>query len=189
MVWDHFYDRYCDWSEATVKSAISSLEDIGSGEDVVEVCLNLFSEELSCQMIRKSMKLGVKFTCEDLINLEEELPRELFEQVVRYSGFASTDAFLNARDSERKVLNNNFKQRKKKSRFSEMSVGKIVTIGAALGIVKGLFGGKKKHSGRCDGDCDNCPAHYGYRYGRWYYGHGHNGGCEFGGNKGGGGKD
>ena len=42
---------------------------------------------------------------------------------------------------------------------------------------------KKKHSGRCDGDCANGPPHYGYRYGRWYYGHDHAHGCEFGGNK------
>ena len=37
---------------------------------------------------------------------------------------------------------------------------------------------------RCDGNCANCPPHYGYRYGRWYYGHHHRHGCEFGGNKG-----
>ena len=37
---------------------------------------------------------------------------------------------------------------------------------------------------RCDGDCDNCPPHYGYRYGRWYYGHGHQHGCEREGNGG-----
>ena len=37
---------------------------------------------------------------------------------------------------------------------------------------------------RCNGDCDNCPSHYGYRYGRWYYGHGHQHGCERGGNGG-----
>ena len=38
----------------------------------------------------------------------------------------------------------------------------------------------KKHDGHCDGDCANCPPHYGYRYGRWYYGKGHQYGCEFG---------
>lgn len=48
---------------------------------------------------------------------------------------------------------------------------------------------KKKHSGKCDGDCDNCPPHYGYRHGRWYYGHNHIEGCVFGGNKGSGGRD
>lgn len=48
---------------------------------------------------------------------------------------------------------------------------------------------KKQHSGKCDGDCANCPPHYGYRHGRWYYGHDHVEGCEFGGNKGSGSKD
>ena len=30
---------------------------------------------------------------------------------------------------------------------------------------------KKRDNGRCDGDCAHCPPHYGYRYGRWFYGH------------------
>ena len=37
------------------------------------------------------------------------------------------------------------------------------------------------HPNRCTGDCFRCPSHYGYRYGRWYYGHHHTHGCEFGG--------
>lgn len=49
------------------------------------------------------------------------------------------------------------------------------------------LGTRRGHNGKCDGDCAHCPPHYGYRYGRWYYGHDHIEGCEFGGNKGGGG--
>ena len=45
-------------------------------------------------------------------------------------------------------------------------------------------GSAHQHPGRCTGDCAHCPAHYGYRYGRWYYGHHHTHGCEFGGNDG-----
>jgi len=43
---------------------------------------------------------------------------------------------------------------------------------------------KSSHPGHCTGDCANCPDHYGYRYGRWYYGRHHSHGCEFGGNDG-----
>ena len=59
----------------------------------------------------------------------------------------------------------------------------------ALAIGLGLAGKNKphKHNSKCNGDCANCPAHYGYRYGRWYYGHHHTHGCEFGGNNGNGG--
>lgn len=46
-----------------------------------------------------------------------------------------------------------------------------------------------RHNGRCNGDCANGPPHYGYRYGRWYYGHDHVHGCEFGDNKGSGSMD
>jgi len=70
----------------------------------------------------------------------------------------------------------------------EKGLGFFGTIAAMSGIASGashLFG-KKKHNGTCDGDCAHCPPHYGYRYGRWYYGHGHMYGCEFGGNRGGG---
>lgn len=59
----------------------------------------------------------------------------------------------------------------------------------ALAMLFGLSshssGGDSRH---CDGDCANCPPHYGYRYGRWYYGHGHQRGCERGGNGGASGK-
>ena len=48
---------------------------------------------------------------------------------------------------------------------------------------------KTRHAGKCDGDCANCPPHYGDRHGRWYYGHNHIEGCVFGGNKGSGGRD
>ena len=76
----------------------------------------------------------------------------------------------------------------------ESSDNGIGFFGALLGIA-GAFAStsssnsKKKHSGKCDGDCANCPPHYGYRYGRWYYGHCHAHGCEFGGNKCNGGRD
>lgn len=46
------------------------------------------------------------------------------------------------------------------------------------------FSGDHGDTGHCNGDCDSCPAHYGYRYGRWYYGHGHQRGCQRGGNGG-----
>lgn len=61
----------------------------------------------------------------------------------------------------------------------------LFTALAAFAAGSALAGrGKKKHDGHCDGDCANCPPHYGYRYGRWYYGKGHQYGCELGGNKG-----
>lgn len=73
--------------------------------------------------------------------------------------------------------------------------GLAIFVGVAVAIAQGSNGATDGHghskndsssnssfgrssSHRCNGDCDNCPAHYGYRYGRWYYGHGHQHGCE-----------
>ena len=75
---------------------------------------------------------------------------------------------------------------KKKQRSRKNSGDSFLSTLAGLG--EELSSNKKhKHSGKCDGDCENCPPHYGYRYGRWYYGHNHMEGCEFGGNSGSGG--
>lgn len=61
-----------------------------------------------------------------------------------------------------------------------------IFAGASAGVSSAQ---SRRHNGRCNGDCANCPPHYGYRYGRWYYGHDHVHGCEFGGNKGSGSMD
>lgn len=70
-------------------------------------------------------------------------------------------------------------------RPSKKKPGLLAALGVALGA-KHLADRSKKHphDGTCSGDCANCPPHYGYRYGRWYYGRGHQYGCEFGGSKG-----
>jgi hypothetical protein len=70
---------------------------------------------------------------------------------------------------------------------NEPKLGFFSKLGLALGIAGVLNKNSQPHPGHCTGNCANCPPHYGYRYGRWYYGHDHTHGCEFGGNKGGGG--
>ena len=61
----------------------------------------------------------------------------------------------------------------------------MATLFAGIaGASEGIKDVQNRHNGKCNGDCAHCPPHYGYRYGRWYYGHDHTHGCEFGGNKG-----
>ena len=62
-------------------------------------------------------------------------------------------------------------------------------FGEISGVSMASGSNQHRHNGRCNGDCAHCPPHYGYRYGRWYYGHYHVHGCEFGGNKGSGSMD
>lgn len=265
MTWDDFYDRYCDWSESTVKSRISSLEDIGNGEEIVDVVLNLSDEKIRGQLVSKAMKLGVKFTREDFMNFDGELSDDVYADVAKYGGFyldnpyfdennfdwnefyaefsnlpedmllrciprikkfgdsdevadaissliyPADDALYDSavacgvkftkeqiehmgRDEDDGEESDEWQDEElaaqsRKSKSYNASVGTAIGLGVLIGLFKGVFGSKKRHNGRCNGDCANCPPHYGYRYGRWYYGHGHNYGCVFGGNKGGGGRD
>lgn len=71
----------------------------------------------------------------------------------------------------------------------EPKMGFFAKLFAALGAGGAAPSHGRRHNGRCNGDCANCPPHYGYRYGRWYYGHDHVYGCEFGGNRGSGSMD
>lgn len=69
---------------------------------------------------------------------------------------------------------------------------KLGFFGTLFAVIAGVGAASnhgQRHNGRCNGDCANCPPHYGYRYGRWYYGHDHVHGCEFGGNRGSGSMD
>ena len=65
-----------------------------------------------------------------------------------------------------------------------VAVGLGIMMLAAVLTVVSLADRTRDQERRCNGDCANCPPHYGYRHGRWYYGKGHQYGCEFGGNKG-----
>ena len=67
--------------------------------------------------------------------------------------------------------------------------GFFATLFGAIAGVNMVSSSSQQHNSRCNGDCAHCPPHYGYRYGRWYYGHDHVHGCEFGGNKGSGSMD
>ena len=119
MLWEDFCDRYHTWAESTLKSKISTLEDIGGGEEVVEVCLDIDDYSIRSQLIRKSMRLGVKFTNDDLKRLDCELSEDIWEEIERH-----TKSYL---PKKRKHL-----------------VGKAIAIGAIIGFFQGISGNKKK---------------------------------------------
>ncbi len=282
MFWCDFYDSFCDWSQSTIKTRISSLENIGAGDEVVDAVLNLADEGLKAQLIRKAMKLGVEFSQDDFMSLDGELPDALYQEVARYGHFYADNLYFDPNDftwddfyaecanlpdeilmkcvpridtfgpsdevteaidsiinfdiadalyvravqrgvrftrEELETLGkaddgsdylfladeiHDFNETVTDEVIADFGIasdsvssrvdgaGKMKKppqrkeglLGILFGIGSALSGEKKKHNGRCDGDCANCPAHYGYRYGRWYYGHAHQHGCTFGGNGG-----
>lgn len=282
MIWSDFFENHMDWAESTVRSRISSLEDIGSGDEVVEAILFLTSDKTKAQLARKAMRLKVEFTHDDFMNLDGELPDEVYREVAAYAGFDADNPYFDEdnmtwddfyseyydwseEDTLRRIkklkdfgsaedvcdaicgmvdygcqealyekavaagikftreqiedmgqdpdetnpldfdLNNAFAEEDitefeaninilcenlemlyptKPVKPKRKGPGFFGILFAILGAFAGAGGDHKKDTGRCDGDCANCPPHYGYRYGRWYYGRGHRYGCERGGNGG-----
>ena len=206
MTWDEYYDGFYGWSERRQIANISKLEDFGESDEVAEIALGFCDEKNATKFIKKALTFGVKFTTDEILDLSICVSDKIFSELVKANSNPYTHETLDALRGladyktikylakKDKVKNYSVKGDKKVS-FSIWSV-----FGAVFSILFGVFGifgaiigafcnpvgssGKK-----CNGDCRNCPPHYGYRYGRWYYGHDHVHGCEFGGNRCGGGRD
>lgn len=213
MTWDDFECGYSDWNEELLTRRIGKLNDFGDPESVCKVIMCMPTSALEDALYNRAVKKGVKFTEEQLENmghvelqlknaLENFITDEQIEQV------AQDVAVLNARlDEEYPVLTPE-EQRKENVKGVLKFLGLVaaallgvfaVFLSVIFGLTKRYSGGShhrktswgrssgsssKKKGRHCDGDCANCPPHYGYRYGRWYYGHGHQWGCERGGDGG-----
>ena len=199
MDWETFYDRWENWSDSTLISRISSLKSIGSSDEIVEVACSCLCFDAAYKLIVKAVKLGAEFSFDELMELAE-CDYELAEHILNNCTFRFTPSQaekleeLGCSVPESCIVQVKSKrrtsQKRERAERQEEGFSPLLAALAAPELKRGffdkLFGAKPKRgkSCRCNGDCANCPPHYGYRYGRWYYGHGHTHGCEFGGNKG-----
>lgn len=201
--WKSYYDKFYDWEESTQKNYSNRLSGFGPAEEVWEIAQEFaFSDEKFASIfIQRALDAGVRFTPEQVlemaINIEKHIlsraaelssipfQREDLEEIYiliddksfeRISARSKIDIFADeeaedpeAFDDEETILP------------PARSPGLLTTLLAAFAF---RGSGRKRDSGRCDGDCAHYPPHYGYRYGRWYYGHGHDLGCELCGNGG-----
>ena len=199
--WKEYYEKFYDWAESTEIRNLSCLTSLGDADEVGEVILELSSSPAAAnRLLRRANEAGLQFNCHDLtwfsLDLDEtEVKKALLQSVPRLKA-EDMEELASCFDEE------TVRQVCKKGGFPippeleeelDDTPGGFAEEMPRHGFFGALFGalclgrGRKPHAGVCDGDCAHCPPHYGYRYGRWYYGHGHQYGCEFGGNKGDGG--
>lgn len=177
MSWDDFYGAFEEWNKDILIKRINKLSDFGPADEVKEAILLMPDLETDKLLYERAVASGVKFTDEDELEMGNW-----------------GDVFINnmPTDEDIKEFGKNIKnlcdeideaeKQAKLRRKQERRVGFWGTIFAVLGTLGNKT--EHKHPGTCTGNCATCPPHYGYRYGRWYYGKGHVYGCEFGGNKG-----
>lgn len=214
--WDEYYEKFYEWVESTRIKNLTYLENLGDPEEVTEILLELKDNpNASTRLLRKAVEEKVKFTGENILDLFFwEFDKELLMKALWNSADILTTEdieglYLTVDDAVLLQLcekgNIPVPEDLREDVFWELEefiedeeiieypkqkkigfFGHAFAILAALGSVSSS-NKNNRHSGRCDGDCANCPPHYGYRYGRWYYGKGHVHGCQFGGNRGNGG--
>lgn len=165
-----------------------------SGSDLVEfACIN--DKELAIAAVRNS---AGRLTSEDMEYLYGEIDDEVIIEICKQQNLVLPEDLREEEEYEDEEP----EEIEEEEPLEEVDIyvddyypppkrpGFFATLfGVIAGIDMATGSNHHRHNGRCNGDCANCPPHYGYRYGRWYYGHDHVHGCEFGGNKGSGSMD
>ena len=70
MTWAEYYDKFYDWSGSTQISRLSSVRDFGPACEVCEIAEEFCDEKIARRLIRKALAAGVKFSSDDVSNLE-----------------------------------------------------------------------------------------------------------------------
>ena len=204
--WDTFYNRFYEWSEELQQQRFSQLLDFGDSDEVFEIAQAYDGTPVAEPFVCRALNAGVRFTPQEIIGLVDLISPEHHRQLLLANSepyekqdiselFDVVDDRLLAEIAEKYGIHceelegamENYEPASPKGK------GRRTLWAVLLGLASGLSDSRsRKNRGshiRCNGDCANCPPHYGYRNGRWYYGHCHQYGCEFGGNKGDGSMD
>lgn len=204
MDWDTYYEKFYDWATSTQIRKMSSLTSFGAPSEVTEVAQEYMDEAAASRLIKKAVAYGVQFTPEEIYDLSGCCNQEAMNVLLdaakcHFSQEQLEDLWGTVDDEvlERVAARNRVKLFDDRSEddaldsaiYDELTpaapkIGFFTKLFAGIGIAGALSSSHSVHPGHCTGDCANCPPHYVYRYGRWYYGQGHQHSCEFGGNKG-----
>jgi len=204
MSWELFYEHFYDWKMSTRRSNAIAQKQFGPAQEVVDIAVELLDEDSATKLLNNAHAAGVRFSAEEILQLDGTVSGSIIAKLAMSASDTLTaedlddiSYLMSDAEIEKVAKKHGITVTEEEDKFWEDAAPKrkrsgIGLFGAVL-LGLSLFGGrpksKKKHNGHCDGDCANCPPHYGYRYGRWYYGRHHQYGCQFGGNHGGGGLD
>ena len=203
LSWEEFYDHFLKWSPKERKLQFDRLKYFGSAEEVFQICIYVSADsKFMNQFVEKAFCTGVRFAPQQVMALFPLIKQPLRNQIAEFASDKYTKKQLERlygmiEDGVFYRILSNHGVKFTKPVTEELIEDKVGASDGDDGEPEfwetffstppetEIAARKKKHDGHCDGDCENCPPHYGYRYGRWYYGHNHIEGCEFGGNRGG----
>lgn len=97
MRWSDYYEKINDWAVSTAVSKISSLEDMGAPDEVVDA-LNIIvfeDEKGATRLLNRVLQQGIKFSGDNLVEIVGLCAEESFKKAL----YQSADAFT-AQDLE-----------------------------------------------------------------------------------------
>lgn len=205
--WDEYYENFSGWSLSTQKTYSYGLTSYGTADEVFEVVTEFVfnDKKFANRFVEKAIAAGVQFSPEQVLELTILIEKPTLtkmaisanppfnrEQLEEIYMLIDDDAFDNISKKQHiNIFEDDVEPDPIEPEWDAPEIeptpklgffGTLFAVLAGAGAISSK--GQRKHTGRCNGDCANCPPHYGYRYGRWYYGHDHVHGCGFGGNKG-----
>jgi len=84
MKWDEYYDKLYDWAVSTAVNKISSLEDMGSPDEVLDAINTIWfeNEKGAVRLLNRAVQYGVKFSGENLAELSGIVDEDSFKKAL-----------------------------------------------------------------------------------------------------------
>ena len=90
MTWKEYYGRFYDWEESTQLRHLSSLTDFGPSSEVCELACDFFEEKSANRFVKKAIAAGVRFTAEEVLELDGVIDKNLMPQLIKNTSHALT---------------------------------------------------------------------------------------------------
>lgn len=92
MLWDEYYEKINDWAVSTAVNKISSLEDMGMPDEIVDA-INIIAfedEKGATRLLNRAIQYGVKFSGENLAEIVDLCAEESFRKALHQSADSFT---------------------------------------------------------------------------------------------------
>lgn len=83
MTWEEYYDKFYDWARSTQIKHLSSVEHLGSEDEVAEVLMELAFDrkDVANRLARRSIEERIKFSAENIIDFKLSIDDNLLNQL------------------------------------------------------------------------------------------------------------
>lgn len=87
MTWEEYYDKYYDWADSTKIKKLSSVEKLGSADEVTDVMMDLTfeHEEISNRIARKAIAQNIVFSADNIETLNCAIDSDLLDKLFMQS--------------------------------------------------------------------------------------------------------